>query len=893
MRYGDQLPVGLGVSTVLAEIDFETYSEAGMCWEGKWVGPPGAPKNSKGLPVVGVVNYTQHPSFEVLVLKYDLKDGQGPRTWRPGEPPPQPLFDHIAAGRLVEAHNVGFERRVWAACQRLYGWPGVPWPAWRCSAAKSRAWGRPGGLDAAAAVAGTARKDPAGDQLIRQLTMPRKPTKADPSFRLTRQSAPEKFAALDAYCEQDIRAEAELSAATPDLSPQELEYWQIDQAINERGVAVDVPLVDAGIRIVNAGLELYGSQVKQLTGGIAASEVAQLSLWCAETGYVMAAMDEEAISEALDDPTCPPLVRQVLALRARIASASVKKLFALRNAVTQAGRVHDLFIFHGARTGRPTGDGPQPTNFPKAGPHVWRCQCGRHYGESRPGCPWCGAGPEGRIDHKGQPLEPGAKPNEWSPEAMADAIEVVRLGDLATLEMFFGDAFLTLAGCLRGTFIAAPGHDLVSSDWTAIEAVVLACLAGEQWRIDLFRQGGKIYEASGAKVGRLEYEEVLEYKKRTGQHHPIRQVGKTCLTADTQVLTDSGVKALTDVNGLDRVWDGTGWVKHGGVVYQGRKDVIRLAGVRVTHDHKVYTGSGWIPAGDLTPRGIRQAVGYAEKALPEGGPVRSSPRQTGPLESVQVFDIVNAGPLRRFTILTDAGPLIVSNCELALGYQGWVGAWRAFDPKGTQSDNELRDIILAWREASPAIVEFWGGQSRRTQGGWKEEFFGVEGAFIQAILNPGREFDCRGLKFQMAGDCLYLTLLSGRRIAYHTPRLHPSDKLGCRYSISYWGWNTNPKNGPRGWIQIYTWGGRIVENIVQATSNDILRFTSVNLERAGYPIVLHVYDEIVCEVPRGVGSVEELEAWMRYLPPWARCPDGQRWPVGAAGGWRAERYRKG
>lgn len=353
MRYGDQLPVGLGVSTVLAEMDFETYSQAGMCWTGeKWAGPPGAPKNSKGLPVVGVVNYTQHPSFEVLVLKYDLKDGQGPRTWRPGEPPPQPLFDHIASGRLIEAHNVGFERRVWAACQRLYGWPEVPWPAWRCSAAKSRAWGRPGGLDAAAAVAGTARKDPAGDQLIRQLTMPRKPTKADPSFRLTRQSAPEKFAALDAYCEQDIRAEAELSAVTPDLSPQELEYWQIDQAINERGVAVDVPLVDAGIRIVNAGLELYGSQVKQLTGGIAASEVAQMLAWCAGAGYPMAAMDEEAIAEALDDPACPPLVRQALGLRARIASASVKKLFALRNAVTQAGRVHDLFLFHGARTGR-------------------------------------------------------------------------------------------------------------------------------------------------------------------------------------------------------------------------------------------------------------------------------------------------------------------------------------------------------------------------------------------------------------------------------------------------------------------------------------------------------------------------------------------------------------
>ena len=353
LPYGTQRPVGLYHATSLAEIDYETFSQAGMVWTGeKWVGPPGAPKNSKGLPVVGVVNYTEHPSFEVLVAKYDLKDGFGPRTWRPGEPNPQPLFDHIARGGLLEAHNAGFERRVWKACQRLYGWPPMPFHLWRCSAAKSRAWGRPGGLDAAAAVAGTARKDPAGERLIRDLTMPRKPTKSDPSFRLTRQSAPEKFAALDAYCEQDIVAEAELSMATPDLPPQELEYWQIDQAINERGVAVDVPLIEAGIKIVNAAQAKYGDEVKRLTGGIAASEVSQLSGWCAGAGYPMAAMDEDAITAALKDPTCPPLVRQVLDLRSKIASASVKKLFAMRNTVSSSGRIHDLFIFHGARTGR-------------------------------------------------------------------------------------------------------------------------------------------------------------------------------------------------------------------------------------------------------------------------------------------------------------------------------------------------------------------------------------------------------------------------------------------------------------------------------------------------------------------------------------------------------------
>ena len=358
MMYGNTTRVGLGEATCLADMDFETYSEAGMCWTGeKWVGPPGAPKGKNGLPVVGVVNYTQHPSFEVLVLKYDLKDGFGPRTWRPGEPNPQPLFDHVARGGLVEAHNAGFERRAWAACRRLYGWPSMPMAQWRCSAAKSRAWGRPGGLDAAAKVAGTPRKDPAGDSLIRQLTMPRKPTKARPAFRLTRASDPDKFAALDAYCEQDIVAEAALSMATPDMSPQELEYWMVDQAINERGVAVDLPLIQAGIKIVEAAQRRYGDQIRMLTGGIAASEVGQLTGWCAGAGYPMASMDEEAIEAALDDPACPALVRQVLDLRSKISSASVKKLFAMRNTVSAAGRIHDLFIFHGARTGRCIAEG--------------------------------------------------------------------------------------------------------------------------------------------------------------------------------------------------------------------------------------------------------------------------------------------------------------------------------------------------------------------------------------------------------------------------------------------------------------------------------------------------------------------------------------------------------
>lgn len=406
-----------------------------------------------------------------------------------------------------------------------------------------------------------------------------------------------------------------------------------------------------------------------------------------------------------------------------------------------------------------TGNGPQPTNMPRGSLLTYSCACGKHHTQPA-NCPWCGAATVG-------------KPDEWNPDAMDSAIEVMASGSLELVEHVFGqgNALAAMAGCLRGMFVAAEGHDLVSSDYTAIEAVVLACLAGEQWRIDLFHNKGKIYEASGAKVGGVTYESLLEYKRETGKHHKLRQVGKVA--------------------------------------------------------------------------------------------------------------------------------------ELALGYGGWIGAWLAFDSSGERSDDEIKRIILAWREASPAIVEFWGGQVRRDQG-WKSELFGVEGAVIRAALLPGVPVNYRGFTFtaqkpafpvrcpaaSLSEPCtVQITLLSGRKLTYHNVLLEPTppdQSWKGRYAISYEGYNTNPKNGGVGWIRMRTYAGKLVENVCQAVANDILRYAMANLERAGYPVVLHVYDEIVCEVPKGFGSVEELESIMKTLPSWAAG-----WPIGADGGWRGRRYRKG
>ena len=221
--------------------------------------------------------------------------------------------------------------------------------------------------------------------------------------------------------------------------------------------------------------------------------------------------------------------------------------------------------------------------------------------------------------------------------------------------------------------------------------------------------------------------------------------------------------------------------------------------------------------------------------------------------------------------------------ELASGFQGWIGAWKAFGADKFFSDEEIKKSILSWRAASPKIVEFWGGQIKD----WYPHCYGLEGAAIQAVLYPGTKFEYRGISYQVKNDTLFCQLLSGRYLTYHKPILRSSDRKQDTYSLSYEGWNTNPKNGAIGWIRMDTYGGKLTENVVQATARDILAHAIVNLERNNYPVVLHVHDEIVAEVPENFGSVEEFESIMGLMPPWAAD-----WPIKAKGGWRGKRYAK-
>jgi DNA polymerase bacteriophage-type len=802
LPYGTRLAAGLGQSTVIADLDFETYSEAGHAWDEqaqKWRPLPNAAK--RGLPTVGAAFYAKHPTAELLTLCYDLKDGRGRRRWHPGCPDPVDLFAHVLAGQLLEAWNVSFERWIWEeVCVRRMGWPPVQAHQWRCAMAKARSWCMPGALAAAGKVLKLATlKDADGGRLLDRFSQPRNPTQADPRVRapllwseadvaaqqallvaagvrpnpaakLLAQDLADSAALLN-YNEIDIASEAEASAAVPDLDETELGYWQDDQAINHRGVAVDLPGIASCIALIEQAHQRYNAEFALLTGIDAASKLQQLLGWLHARGVHMDSLDEEAIEGALKRDL-PPEARRALEIRAAVGSASVKKVFAMRNMVSPAGRLHDLYLWSGARTGRPTGSGPQPTNLPKAGPPVVECgACKHHHRPDAAACPWCGF-----------PCPPGRKAIEWNPRAAEDALAVLHSRSLALVEHVMGDAMAAVAGVLRGLFVAREGCDLVSSDFSAIEGVVIAALAGEQWRLDVFAGHGKIYEMSAAKILGLDFEEMLAHRKRTGQHHPARQ---------------------------------------------------------------------------------------------------------------------NPGKI----------------AELGLGFGGWINAWKQFNGPGT--DEEIKANILAWRDASPAIVYLWGGQRLRWDlhqkrckargenplaSGWtreqirwgRDEYFGLEGMAAQALLNPGQWFEVTrldgaptGIAYIKWGDALYCRLRSGRHIAYHRPKLEPSEQSWRGLSLSFEGWNSNPKNGPLGWIRMNTYAGRLAENVVQATARDIQMHAIHQLEQRGYPIVLHTYDEVVAEVPKGFGSVEELEAIMAALPDWAAG-----WPIKAAGGWRGPRYCK-
>jgi len=701
------------MSTIIT-IDFETYSEAGYIFaENRW--KPTSASPPYGLGAVGAAVYAEHPSTEILSLAYSHNGGVS--LWTPDDPPPVALFEHIKAGGLVEAWNSAFEFYVWhfVACRKL-GWPSLPWQQLRDPSARARAVGLPSGLSAVGEVLHSGqKKDSTGTRLINKFSKPRQPTKHDTRTRTQLQDDPQDAQLLYDYCAQDVRAEQAIASTLPELSPFELNVWLLDQLINYRGVHVDKTGLNALIEVVEESAKKYKQRLHEITNGAVSgvAELAKFKAWLETQGVNLPSLTKETVATALTTDL-PPLAKEALQIRSSLSSSSVQKLYAFKNRLASDSRLHGLFSYCGAtHTGRFAGRGVQPQNLPNSGLSVNACGgCDHTYRISADTCPWCGAS------------EAFSDKTDWDLSSTEGCLTIAETYGLDGVESFYGDAFKSVSGCLRGLLCASPEHDLICSDYSSIEAVILAELAGEQWRQEIFRTDGEdIYKNSASKLFK-------------------------------------------------------------------------------------------IPVSSITP----------------------TQRKVGKV------------------------------AELASGYQGSVGAWKKFKAeKYFKTDEEILSAVRQWRADSPSIVLFWRS---------------IEDIAKASIACVGQAYSYKNIAFQATDKALYCLLPSGRKLTYNSPSL-VQDYEG-RTQIQYYA------TGVQGsWLPQLTYGGKLTENIVQAVARDVLCYAMLSLEQAGYPIVMHIHDEIVAEVPVGVGSIENFEYIMSTMPPWASS-----YPIKAKGGWRGKRYRK-
>lgn len=434
------------------------------------------------LRKVGAYRYAQHPSTECLIWCWALDDGPV-QVWLPWRSPTMPvaLVTAIASGCLIGAHNAEFERQIW---RYVLKGPQLPRSRWRCTAVKSAAAGLPRALDdALTAMGNEVQKDPRGKKLIRLFCGPRKPTKKNSSTRIRPTDEPAAFQEFIAYCQQDVRAERALHKALPDLNQQEWNYYQYNTLVNDRGLPLDLPLIERTTKVVRVIEEENRLRVNKLTGGINPTQRDKILGHLKELGSDLETLQLKHIERSIAraNGALSPRIHELLELRLEASKASVKKLDSMAIVACENGCAHGVLLFYGAHTGRLAGKLIQPHNFTR-----------------------------GLL----------------TPEQQLEVLKLFGTGDAELVRIFYDQPMHMLAQSMRGFICAPAGKRFVIADYKAIEMWVLAWLAQERSLLDIHRQNMRlppekridVYRQMASLLYHVEYLNVSKEQRRIGKN---------------------------------------------------------------------------------------------------------------------------------------------------------------------------------------------------------------------------------------------------------------------------------------------------------------------------------------------------------------------------------------
>lgn len=439
-------------------IDIETYSDI-------------------PLQKTGVYRYSGSPNFEILLFGYSIDSGPVQVVdLTCGEHIPKEVLAALEDDSVIKwAFNAAFER---VCLSRYLGYPTGEYldpESWHCSMVWAATMGLPLSLEGVGAVLGLEKqKLTEGKELIKYFCQPCLPTKANGQRTRNRPfHAPDKWELFKRYNARDVEAEMGIQQKLSKfpVPPQVWEEYDIDQEINDRGVRIDMKLVEQAIQMDARSRQELTDAMKRMTALENPNSVQQMKQWLSDNGVETDSLGKKVVAELLK--TAPPELAEVLTLRQQLAKSSVRKYQAMEKTVCSDNRARGMFMFYGAnRTGRFSGRNIQLQNLPQN--HL--------------------------LD-------------------LAEARALVRSGNFDAVKMLYEDVPDTLSQLIRTAFIPRDGAQFLVADFSAIEARVIAWFAGEPWRQDVFAKGGDIYCASASQMFKVPVE-------KHGINGHLRQKGK-------------------------------------------------------------------------------------------------------------------------------------------------------------------------------------------------------------------------------------------------------------------------------------------------------------------------------------------------------------------------------